>query len=229
MELKDSQSVFSPCISGSGFIDDIELENEITFHTSFLATSLLHPATYLNKVLIGSSTGELQLWNIRSCSLIHTFPATSASPITSLAQSPAIDVIAIGQADGAIRIHDLRMDETIMQFSQTHSVTDLAFRMDGPAVLASSSQDGSISMWDLAKKRVSHTQRGAHDTAIAGMQWVQGQPLLITSGADNYVKVRPDTLLPEKPCLTCSNGCLNPPMPYQDCSNSVVAILPLLH
>ena len=81
------------------------------------------------------------------------------------------------------------MNETIMRFSQTHAVTDLAFRMDGPAVLASSSEDGSISIWDLAKKRVAQTQRGAHDTGIAGLQWVQGQPLLITSGADNYVKV----------------------------------------
>lgn len=166
-----------------------ELENEITFHSSFSATTLIHPATYLNKVLVGGSNGETQLWNIRSCSLIHTFSATSDSPVTAISQSPAIDVVAIGQQDGSIRVHDLRMNETIMRFSQTHAVTDLAFRMDGPAVLASSSEDGSISIWDLAKKRVAHTQRGAHDTGIAGLQWVQGQPLLITSGADNYVKV----------------------------------------
>lgn len=76
-----------------------------------------------------------------------------------------------------------------MEFSQHAAVSDLAFRMDGPAVLTSSSADGNISIWDLAKKRVAHVQRGAHDTGIAGMQWVQGQPLLITSGADNYVKV----------------------------------------
>lgn len=141
-------------------------------------------------------------------------------------------MIAVGQADGAIRIQDLRMDENIMQFSQTHGVTDLAFRMDGPAVLASSSTDGSISVWDLAKKRVAHTQRGAHDTGVAGMQWVQGQPLLITSGADNYVKVSyPRLSWPflnqEVGELISSNGCSNPPMPSLDYSSSAVVTLPL--
>lgn len=43
-----------------------ELDNDITFHSSFTATSIMHPATYLNKVLLGSREGELQLWNIRT-------------------------------------------------------------------------------------------------------------------------------------------------------------------
>jgi len=43
-----------------------ELENEIQFHSSFVATTLVHPATYLNKILVGSKDGELQLWNTRT-------------------------------------------------------------------------------------------------------------------------------------------------------------------
>jgi U3 small nucleolar RNA-associated protein 21 len=43
-----------------------DLDNEITFHSSFTATSIMHPSTYLNKVLLGSREGELQLWNIRT-------------------------------------------------------------------------------------------------------------------------------------------------------------------
>jgi len=46
--------------------DCLELENQITFHSTFRATILFHPATYLNKVLIGGDNGELQLWNIRT-------------------------------------------------------------------------------------------------------------------------------------------------------------------
>lgn len=42
----------------------IELVNSIEFDADFTATHVLHPATYLNKVLIGSSQGGLQLWNI---------------------------------------------------------------------------------------------------------------------------------------------------------------------
>ncbi|KAK4689525.1 hypothetical protein P7C73_g546, partial [Tremellales sp. Uapishka_1] len=47
-------------------ISSRELLGEITFHASFTATSLLHPATYLNKIIVGSQQGELQLWNIRT-------------------------------------------------------------------------------------------------------------------------------------------------------------------
>lgn len=47
-------------------IASTELDNEITFHSSFTATTVMHPATYLNKVLVGSREGELQLWNIRT-------------------------------------------------------------------------------------------------------------------------------------------------------------------
>jgi U3 small nucleolar RNA-associated protein 21 len=34
--------------------------------SSFTATHLLHPATYLNKILVASQQGSMQLWNIRS-------------------------------------------------------------------------------------------------------------------------------------------------------------------
>lgn len=42
------------------------LHSQIQFVPGFTATHLLHPATYLNKVLIGGSDGSLQLWNIRT-------------------------------------------------------------------------------------------------------------------------------------------------------------------
>lgn len=32
----------------------------------FLPTALAHPPTYLNKVLVGSESGALQLWNVRT-------------------------------------------------------------------------------------------------------------------------------------------------------------------
>lgn len=33
---------------------------------SFAVSAIMHPSTYLNKVLLGSSQGALQLWNIKS-------------------------------------------------------------------------------------------------------------------------------------------------------------------
>lgn len=32
----------------------------------FVPTALAHPPTYLNKVLVGSESGAMQLWNVRT-------------------------------------------------------------------------------------------------------------------------------------------------------------------
>ena len=66
-------------------------------------------------------------------SLIHTFPSSSSespSAITSLVQSPAIDVVGVGYADGAIHVVDIKEGEAIMQLKQDDGgVTGLAFRL----------------------------------------------------------------------------------------------------
>ena len=43
-----------------------DLDSSIEFDLGFTAVALLHPATYVNKVIVSSSQGILQLWNIRS-------------------------------------------------------------------------------------------------------------------------------------------------------------------
>ncbi|KDQ61049.1 hypothetical protein JAAARDRAFT_152054 [Jaapia argillacea MUCL 33604] len=178
--------------------DDGELQTTIQFGSNFTATSLLHPATYLNKILIASTQGSLQLWNIRTQTLIHTFPnsaltsspATSQpSPITSLIQSPAVDVVGIGFANGEISVYDVRADERLMRMRLDGGVRALGFRSDGHPVLAAASSTGHIALFDLnAGGRLLHLVRGAHDGAICALEWVPGQPVLISSGEDNCVK-----------------------------------------
>ena len=41
--------------------------------TKFVATCMIHPSTYLNKVLFGSEDGRLRLWNISKKKLIYEF------------------------------------------------------------------------------------------------------------------------------------------------------------
>lgn len=173
--------------------------SQIQFEPGFTATHLLHPATYLNKVLVGGSDGSLQLWNIRTRTCIHKIsfarlsgsqPNHLPSSMTALAQSPAIDVVGIGFASGEISIYDIRADEKIMRiFVREGPVRALAFRGDGHPALASASETGHISLWDLGSSgRLLHTIRGAHDGSISSLQWIPGQPLLISSGDDNSVK-----------------------------------------
>ena len=138
-----------------------ELESTISFGPNFSATSILHPATYLNKVVVASSQGDMQLWNIQTqfasiqcfgcfrtnaClrTLIHNFPPSRllTSPetlasgssergraITSVVQSPAIDVVGIGFTSGEISVYDIRADERLMRmFMEGRGIRALGFR-----------------------------------------------------------------------------------------------------
>ncbi|PWN20970.1 WD40 repeat-like protein [Microstroma glucosiphilum] len=187
-------------------------------------TAIVHPTTYLHKVLLGMSNGDLALWNIRDSSLVHHFSASSLfeahgitinapDPVSiiALAQTPALDVIAITTSNNCILLHDIKYDTAIMTFrlEAPLSSTPPTFRTDGRAhTMALGSRSGDIFIFDLdpaasgalQKKgtdaaepvanspRLTHTIRNAHAAPVSGLEFVAGQPLLISSAADNAIK-----------------------------------------
>jgi U3 small nucleolar RNA-associated protein 21 len=75
---------------------------ELTFDiVQFQITAIVHPSTYINKILLGSEQGTLQLWNINTSKLIYSFKGWNVG-ISCLEQAPALDVIAIGLYNGRI-------------------------------------------------------------------------------------------------------------------------------
>ncbi len=62
-------------------------------------TCMAHPDTYLNKVVVGSQQGSMQLWNFAKGTRLYDFKVAE-SAIKCLAPSPALDVVGIGLADG---------------------------------------------------------------------------------------------------------------------------------
>jgi U3 small nucleolar RNA-associated protein 21 len=59
---------------------------ELTFpKDQFSVSCVVHPATYLNKVILGSSQGSFQLWNLRTGRLVHPFDGWG-SPINVIKQ-----------------------------------------------------------------------------------------------------------------------------------------------
>ncbi|KAI6045674.1 Utp21 specific WD40 associated putative domain-containing protein [Pisolithus marmoratus] len=180
--------------------DGPSLFANIHFEIGFTAARMLHPATYLNKVLVASREGHMQLWNIRTQTCIHTISTSKlltlasssplSNPVVALAQSPAIDVVGVGFMSGEISVYDIRADERLMRmYMEGGGVRALSFRSDGYPVLASVSSLGHLALWDLnSGGRLLHLVRGAHDGGITSLEWVPGQPVLITSGEDNSVK-----------------------------------------
>lgn len=171
-------------------IKTAELYLELSLDSStFRATTLLHPVTYVNKILVGSEQGPLQLWNIRTGTLVHTF-AGWQSAVTALEQSPAVDVVAVGLASGETIVHNLKYDETLMRFQQDWGpVTAVSFRTDGHSHMATGSPVGHVAIWDLEKRALHSQLLEAHRSAVTGMRFLPNEPLLLTSSPDNSLRM----------------------------------------
>ncbi|RHY32767.1 hypothetical protein DYB32_002266 [Aphanomyces invadans] len=112
--------------------------------------------------------------------------------LTSVAQSPAVDVVAIGLADGRIFVHNLKFDETLMQFVQPTEgrVTSLSFRNDDKSPwLASGTSSGDVILWNLETQRLQAKIPVAHDADVATVLFLPSEPVLLTSSGDNSIKL----------------------------------------
>lgn len=146
-----------------------ELFLELTFNNeSFKISAVMHPNTYINKILLASEQGTMQLWNINTSKLIYSFKGWDSS-ITCVVQAPAIDVVGVGLASGKIILHNLKFDETVMEFVQDWGyVTNICFRTDDYPIMATGSVAGHIVFWNLEEKKVDSQLMSAHDGAVTG-------------------------------------------------------------
>lgn len=162
----------------------------IMLEEKFSPSCIMHPDTYLNKVILGSQEGSFQLWNISTKKKLYEFKGWKSS-IHCCVSSPALDVVAIGCADGKVHVHNVRYDEELVTF--THStrgaVTALSFRTDGQPHLASGGSSGVISIWNLEKRRLQSVIREAHDSTIVSLHFFANEPVLMSSSADNSIKM----------------------------------------
>lgn len=155
----------------------------------FQVSTLVHPSTYLNKILVGSRQGRLQLWNINSKKMIYEF-AGWKSPVTYLEQSTVVDVVAIGLEDGHIIIHNIKQDKTVMKFFQDGGpITGISFRTDGHPIMASGNTSGTIAFWNLEEKNIESVVHDAHDGAISTVVFLTSQAQLVSTGARNSMKI----------------------------------------
>ncbi|CAG7734965.1 unnamed protein product [Allacma fusca] len=152
-------------------------------------TILMHPATYLNKVLIGFKNGTMQLWNIHTLDIIYTFQGFG-STINAIVQAPAVDVVAVSLPDKqSIALHNLKLDHTLFVLKCEERISCLGFRTDNVPVLVAGTENGSLFMWDLERQEmVSHVE-GAHQAPVGSIQTFPQEPMFVTSSADNSIKV----------------------------------------
>ena len=161
-------------------------------HAGFTPTAILHPATYLNKVLLGAPSGKMQLWNLRARARVHEFDRGWESPVTALEQSPALDVVAVGLFDGRILLHNLKYDSTILEVKHDDgdAVRSLAFRTDGTPWLVSGAASGMLHAWHLEKRARLALQPCAHEGGVATLVFMRGRSELLSAGtSDNALRM----------------------------------------
>ncbi|KAL3516441.1 hypothetical protein ACH5RR_023343 [Cinchona calisaya] len=157
---------------------------------NFIPSCIMHPDTYLNKIILGSQEGSLQLWNISTKKKLYEFKGWKSS-ICCCVSSPALDVVAIGCSDGKIYVHNICYDEEIVSFSHSTrgAVTALSFSTDGQPLLASGGSSGVISIWNLEKRRLHSVIREAHDCSVTSLHFFVNEPVLMSSSVDNSLKM----------------------------------------
>ncbi|OAV91685.1 hypothetical protein PTTG_06524 [Puccinia triticina 1-1 BBBD Race 1] len=198
-------------------LDTKELHITIELPPTFgLATTLVHPSTYLNRIVVAFQEGQLAIYNIQTGALIHIFQPTlfttpskarcssAKVPITRMVQAPAVDIIAVGFADGWCSLVDVKFGEEILAVKMGQSdgsnlstsgvldsITGITFRSESDTqVMITSSSQGHLVIWNLNEGgRLLHIIREAHDSAISNVYFLPGQPVVVTASGDNSIKM----------------------------------------
>ena len=179
-----------------------------------LTGGICNMPTYLNKIFAGRKDGGIEIWNVSSGKLLYTIlpPSANCGAVTSLQPTPALSLLAIAYSEGPLIIHDVRSDKTIIHLNGGQSgsvVNSISFRTDDigagedgrkAGVMATAGPDnGDVTFWDLnGGGRIMGILRGAHNPpseseAVVGgglskVEFLPGQPVIVTSGLDNSLK-----------------------------------------
>lgn len=154
---------------------------------------LLHPPTYLNKVLVSMKKGRLVLLNVKTGVKIYDFPNIGKNltgEISALENAVALDIVAIGLDTGKIVFGNVLKDEVLFTFDQTEPVTSLSVcSMPGFDILASVGTSGYLNIWDLKNKKIQARIRAHNNLPITKVMFVPNESLILTSSsADNSIK-----------------------------------------
>ncbi|PYI01276.1 snoRNA binding protein [Aspergillus sclerotiicarbonarius CBS 121057] len=168
--------------------------------------------TYLNKIFVGRCDGKVDIWNVKTGKLIYSMLPVSpqAGAVTALQPSPVLSLIAVAYKGGALSICNIETGQLVVSLrpesQQMSCVTSLAFRQDGlgagehgrtSGMMATGCMDsGDITIWDLNNggrtagvlRRAHRTLAGESGTGISHIQFLDGQPVMVSSGRDNSLK-----------------------------------------
>ncbi|KAI9501635.1 WD repeat-containing protein slp1 [Coemansia spiralis] len=132
---------------------------------------------------IGTSEGDVQIWDAESQSKIRTMSGHQARVgVLSWERH----TVSSGCRDGSIWNHDVRVANHKIAELVAHSyeVCGLTWRSDG-ALLASGGNDNLVNIWD-ARSTVPKFTKTQHTAAVRALAWSPWQLNLLATGGGSY-------------------------------------------
>lgn len=177
---------------------------------------LVHPPTYLNKIVVATSS-RLFLFNIRTAKTVFkTEDNFFGENISSIEHAPALDIIAVGSTTGSVFLYNLRKSAilgekiVVSPADVAAKVVSISFRTDNSHHLVAGLNTGDLFFYDLARKARVHVYRDCHAESTGGVanaKFLNGQPIVVTNGGDNQLK----ELVFDPPLLTLNTAVITPP------------------
>lgn len=189
-------------VSGRYLIYDLELMEQLKPPKSLplerptdVCNLVMHPDTYINKVLVVTSSGNIELHNIdknKRVAVLRRGPdeisLAQGEPIVNIVNSPEIDVVAVIQPSRVSLVHlkkqrvlfalpcDLTGDTfTCAMFSSVHSI------------LFMGTEQGRIQAFDLDTRRMA-CELKAHSARVTSLFWLP-DIYILSSSADNTIRI----------------------------------------
>ena len=168
------------------------------FYTSFKISKLygkivdmIHMPTYLNKIIVATSK-NLLVFNVKTGKNVFTTEEFTES-ITTICAAPVINFLAIGTSEGVFKIYNIKKAKTLKTVSVgvNSLITSMSFRTDGSPHIVCSLTNGDLFFYDLNKNSRVHVLSNVHKEEFGGVskvQFLNGNPILVTSGGDNSLK-----------------------------------------
>ncbi|KAF7683198.1 U3 small nucleolar RNA-associated protein 21 like protein [Astathelohania contejeani] len=114
-------------LSGEIRVYEQDMTNYTTMNIKEEVNVIFHPATYCNKILIGTSNGDLIIYNVVKNKEIFRFEKLG-SAITAISGAPVLDVVGVGFACGDVVILNLRSGKRLLEFDCEEAVRSLCFQ-----------------------------------------------------------------------------------------------------
>ena len=156
--------------------------------------------------LVAATGPRVTLWTLGTRAL-RVVKARGAN-VWALAFSPDGRRIAIGTADGAVRVVGTRGRRTLTLRGHSDTVNGIGFSPDGTS-LVTASDDETARIWNLRSGSTAAVLRG-HDGVVHSASFARGGTSVVTAGADGTVRtwavasdpVRAELAAPDRRKLT---------------------------